>query len=295
MRGRDFEKILKAIPETGGYTYRKILQVDLNHNQCTVLKSDPEGWQPGEGLLSVQMERFAKEGAVHPDDVERFVDFTRIEQLRRRPEPGQDALTLIYRRRVAEGGYRWNLMEVIPDRAEEAQYAILCVKDVHDVLQEGFEREGLGERSRELLQSLEERAYIISSLSTLFFSTYYMDLEQDSFRAVNQLRRVGDVLGDEVNCSAALQLYANHFIHPDDREEYLNIMNVRNLQENLRWWQPYVAVEYRRLSEDPSAKPDEYSWVRATAVLARTAGDDVPRTAVYVAQDISGGRRRASE
>lgn len=277
--------------ETGGYTYRKILQVDLHHDRCTVLKSDPDGWQPGEGSLAAQTERFARGGAVHPDDVERFICFTRPEQLRRKPGAGQDALSLIYRRRVAEG-YRWNLMEVIPDRVDDARYAILCVKDVHDVLQEGFEREGLGERSRQLLRSLEDREYIISSLGTLFFSTYYVDLAQDSFRAVTQLRRVGDVLGDEVNYTAALQLYANHFIHPEDRAEYLSIMDVKNLRENLRWWQPYVAVEYRKLSEDPTASPDEYSWVRATAVLARAGGDDMPETAVYVAQDMSGGRRR---
>lgn len=294
MRGRDFEQVIKSVSETGGYTYRKILQVDLNEDQCTVLKSDPEGWQPGEGRLSAQMERFARGGAVHPDDVERFVDFTRLEQLCRRPGPGQDALTLIYRRRVEEG-YRWNLMEVIPDQVEDARYATLCVKDVHDVVQEGFEREGLGERSRQMLQSLEDRQYIISSLSTLFFSTYYVNLEQDTFRAVTQLRRVGDVLGDEMNCSAALQLYANHFIHPDDREEYLKTMSIHNLRQKLRWWQPYVAVEYRKLSENFTGVEDTYGWVRATAVLARTGEDDMPKTAVYVAQDMTGSKHRAND
>lgn len=289
----DIEKILGTIPETGGYTYRKILQVDLESDSCTVLKSDPEGWQPGEGSLSLQMERFARGGAIHPEDVERFVDFTRPAQLCRMPAPGQDALSLIYRRRV-EGGYRWNLMEVVPDRVEKMRYAILCVKDIHDVLQEGFEREGLGERSRELLRNLEDRDYIISSLSSLFFSTYYVDLAQDSFRAVTQLRGVREVLGSEVSCSGALRLYANHFVHPEDREDYLRVMNVRNLRENLRWWQPCVAMEYRKLSEDPAVGPDVYSWVRATAVLARTGQDDMPETAVYVAQDISGGKRRAS-
>lgn len=292
LEGRDFEKIRKAMPESGGYTYRKILQVDLEHDRCKVLKSDPEGWQPDDGPLSAQTEQFARGGAIHPDDVERFVAFTRPDQLRRKPRQGQDTLDLIYRRKV-EGGYRWNLMEVIPDRADQARYAILCVKDVHDVLQEGFERDGLGARSRELLHSLEDREYIISSLSTLFFSTYYVDLGQDSFRAVTQLHRVGDVLGNEVNCTAALQLYANHFVHPEDRGEYLSVMNIQNLRNSLRWWQPYVAVEYRKLPEDPAAGLDKCSWVRATAVLARAGEGDLPQTAVYVAQDMGVGRHRA--
>lgn len=135
----------------------------------------------------------------------------------------------------------------------------------------------------------DDLPYIISGLSRLFFSTYYINLEHDTFRPVTQLRRVGDVLGDEVNCTAGLQIYANHFIHPDDREEYLRVMSVDNLRRELRWWNPFVAVEYRKPADDPAG--GGWAWVRATAALARTGSDDAPLTAVYVAQDISGGRR----
>ena len=138
---------------------------------------------------------------------------------------------------------------------------------------------------------MEDWAYIISSLSSLFFSTYYLNLEQDTFRAVTQLRRVGDVLGNEVNCTAALQIYASHFIHPEDREEYLRVMSMENLRESLRWWQPCAAVEYRRLEEESGAPANSWRWVRASVVLARVGPDDTPQTAVYVAQDITGGRR----
>lgn len=539
--------------DSGGYTYRKILYVDLERDVCDVLKSDAESWQPEHGAMSVQMERFAQSGAIHPEDAERFIDFIQPQHLRlalRRKKPRN----LLYRRQMG-ADYRWNLIEVIPDQDEEERFAILCIKDVHDVLREGLEREGLtlrgqeiirslGERnsniytidlntgdadpirvdgrmvegadfhpapweelmerhiadhlhtgyleefrrrfsvtglrrakaegrqkeellcqwhsgedyryisitayfSRELKeksytvlaiqdvdertrgelaqarrdmqmaavlqsrfkmmntvhldsglcermdltkpagfdnvrtgdyttyiqraassyvhpddaeqfqavlgldhlrekaeatedyaeevciyrqqgdpvrwielrviysrredqvmvnilgqdvtreksreessrQALEDRAYIISSLSSLFFSTYYVDLDQDTFRTVTQLSRIGDVLGNEVNCTAALRVYANHFIHPDDREEYLRIMSVGYLREKLRWWQPCVAVEYRKMSDEPGAAPDSWSWVRATAILARTGTDDMPKTAVYVAQDIGDGRR----
>lgn len=141
------------------------------------------------------------------------------------------------------------------------------------------------EKNRDDLR--DDLAYIINGLSRLFFSTYYIDLTQDTFRAVNQLRRVENVLGDEVNCTAGLQIYANHFIHPDDRAEYLRVMDVNHLRQELRWWQPCVAVEYRR----PADVPGGWGWVRATAVLARADVNDLPLTAVYVAQDISGGRR----
>lgn len=539
--------------DNGGYTYRKILHVDLERDYCEVLKSDAGSWQLERGPLSVQMERFAESGSIHPEDVARFVDFIQPGQLRRAVRQ-ERVPSMLYRRQMEEG-YRWNLIEVIPGQGGDGRFAILCIKDMHDVLQEGLERGGLTLRGQEIIrslgernfniytidlntgdadsirvdgsmaeggdfhtasweelmeaqiaahlhegyldefrrrfsitglrrikaagrqkeeflcrwrsgeecryisitayfsrgskgkdytvlaiqdvdertrmelartqrdmqlaailrsryrmlntvhldsglcervdltrpadfdnvltgdytayiekaassyvhpddaeefwaalsldhlretaqatedyaeevcvyrqqgdpvrwielrvlysrredqvmvnilgqdvtrkkreeessrQALEERAYIISSLSSLFFSTYYMDLEQDTFRAVTQLSRVGDVLGNEINCTAALQIYANHFVHPDDREEYLRIMSVDYLREKLRWWQPHVAVEYRRMSDEPGAAPDSWSWVRATAVLARAGTDDMPRTAVYVAQNIDDGRR----
>ena len=101
---------------------------------------------------------------------------------------------MIYRRKVGDD-HRWNLMEVIPDRHEGTSSVTLCVKDVDAMVREGAEREGLAVRSQEMLQSMEDRAYIISSLSSLFFSTYYVDLEHDTFRSVNQPGRIGDVLG----------------------------------------------------------------------------------------------------
>lgn len=144
-------------------------------------------------------------------------------------------------------------------------------------------------------EEMDDWAHIIGSLSSLFFSTYYLDLEHDTFRPITQLNRVGDVLGDEVNCTAALMIYANHFIHPDDRSEYLRVMNVENLRNTLRWWQPCAAVEYRLINEGAGADSGPCGWVRASALLARTGPDDQPQTAVYVAQDITGGRRGGAD
>lgn len=134
----------------------------------------------------------------------------------------------------------------------------------------------------------DELSDIIGSLSRLFSSTYYVNLEQDTYRAVIQLRRVGDVLGNEVNYTSAIRIYAQYFVHPEDQAEYLQAMDVENLRRELRWWQPCVAVEFRKLPDD--AGSDNCGWVRATAVLAQNDGDDMPKTVVYAAQDISGSR-----
>lgn len=141
-------------------------------------------------------------------------------------------------------------------------------------------------------QNLQESAYIISSLSSMFCSTYYADLESDTFQVVTQISRVGTVLGDKVNCTAALQVYAENFIHPDDRAGYLATMNVERLRRVLGWWNPYEVYEYRKL---PEGDTEKQGWIRATAVLARSDTQGRPKIVLYVAQDVTESKRKEAQ
>lgn len=259
--------------------------VHLESGQCELL--DLTQADGAENASLEDYERyFQKElEKVHPDDRAEFQTVLALDHLRKQAAGTEDFEEEVCLYRLRSGPERWIERRVIYSRAGEQVMVNILGQDVT--------RQKQQEQAR--LRTLEDRAYIISSLSSLFFSTYYIDLEQDTFRPVVQLRRVEDVLGDEVNYSAGLQIYANHFIHPDDRAEYLRVMNVENLRESLRWWQPYEEVEYRLLPEEPDSEGNGCRWVRATAALARTGEDDRPKTAVYVAQDITGGKHRAAE
>lgn len=219
---------------------------------------------------------------VHPEDTERYWSTLALEHLREKARQVEDYAEEVCVYRTREEPTRWIELRVIYTRWESRVSVNILGQDVTRMKQQ--------EESQ--LHSLAERDYMLSSLSTLFFSTYYVNLLQDTFRAVTQLRRVEDLLGEEVNWTAGLQIYAQHFIHPEDREAYLQVMSIENLRKTLRWWQPYVAVEYRTLPDLPGE--GEGQWVRATAVLAQTGDDDLPATAVYVAQSLSNTRRPAS-
>jgi len=215
----------------------------------------------------------AAAGHLHPQDAERVRSMLSLEHLREIAECVRDHGEEVCQYRLKGETERWVEMHVYYSRQEGEVTVNLLGQDITEEKKEEDAR----------LQSLEDQAYMITSLSSMFFSTYYMDVERDTFRAVTQQRRVGELLGDEVNCTAALELYANYFIHPEDREKYLSIMNMSYLRENLRWWKPYLTVDYRRMQEGD--KPD--SWVRATAIMARSGSDDMPKTVVYVARDIT--------
>lgn len=269
-RGRQLAAILQG-------RYQMLTCVDLDNGMCERRDlSCPGG--PVRSMTGPYGRYIdgALNGFVHPEDAEEFRSTLSLEHLRERAAGvvGQAEECCQYRLR---GGTeeRWIRIQVLYARVEGQVMVNLLGRDVTEEMR----REGLR------LQAMEDRGDMIAALSRLFFSTYYIDLARDTFRAVTQQRRVGDVLGDEINCTAALQLYASHFVHPDDRANYLAVMNIRNMRENLRWWKPSVTVAYRRL---PDGGEGPCMPVRATAVLARSGPDDLPETVVYVAQDISG-------
>lgn len=129
----------------------------------------------------------------------------------------------------------------------------------------------------------KKTASIISSLSSMFFATYYINLEKDTFQPVTQVEEVGNVLGDERNYTQGINTYAQKFICPEDREEYLNCVDRQNLLNALRNGQTFIATEYRKMPDEKNQR----TWTRATVVLAQTAEDGSPRRAVYVAQDVT--------
>lgn len=214
---------------------------------------------------------------VHPEDAARYYSSLSLEHLRKKAESVEVCAEEVCQYRLRGTPVRWLEQHVIYSRKDGNVIVNILGQDITAKKQE----------EQMQLQALQDRSYIISSLSSLFFSTYYVDLDQDTFRAVSQLGKMGDILGSEVNCTAALRVYADNFVHSDDRADFSEIMNIPNWRSSLRWWQPYVTFTYRQMPETSDTPPEKYRWIRATAVLAQTGDDDLPKTVVYVAQDIT--------
>lgn len=263
--------------------YQIMNTVHLENGQCERLhltgSANPQSSLVGDYDYHVQQ---AIARHVHPEDATDYYNFLSLDHLRKKAASMEDYTEEVFQYRTQEEPVRWIEQHVI--------YSLQNGKKVVNILGHDITKEKSQEAAR--LQALQDRAYIISSLSSLFFSTYYMDLERDTFRAVTQLGKVGDVLGSEVNCTAALQIYAENFVHPEDREEFLSVMNIQNFRQSLRWWSPSVTATYRKMPEEGKDNAENYQWVRSTAALAQIGEDDLPKTAIYVAQDITETRLR---
>lgn len=217
--------------------------------------------------------RKALKESVAEADKESFKEALLLERLREKAEAVQD-----FQEEICQYRHKGNPMLWVE---EHVLYIRQGKKTIVNILGRDITAEKLAEEKAR--RDSLEKAAIINSLSSMFFATYYMNLENDSFRPVTQKTEVGNVLGDERNCTQALQTYAQKFVHPDDREEYLEQISYQKLLHTLSREHPLLAFEYRMVPDSNNRK----AWIRATVVLAETASDGRPKRALYVAQDVT--------
>lgn len=224
----------------------------------------------------------ALDSTVHPEDREKFRNILGLEHMRKRAGDTKNYSEEICQYRKKGDVTCWLEQHVIYIRSGERVLVTLFGRDVTE------------EKNREEqhLKVVQEQTDIINSLGSMFFATYYADLEHSVFRSVTQLEEVGRLFGKETDYTAAQRLYAENFVHPEDRADYLYTMSIRNLRQVLRPEQPFVTFAYRKMPKDPDTDPENYEWIRATAVMARTNPDGTARGIVYAAQDVTESKRK---
>ncbi len=224
----------------------------------------------------------AAEGVVHEADRERFLNTFGLANLRRRAEDVQKTQEEICEYRIKGSETMW------------VEEHIFFLRQKGQVLVNILGRNATEEKSREERTSLEQRrrAAIIGSLSSLFFASYYVDLEEDTFQTVSQCREVREILGSKRNYTEGIHAYAKTFVHPEYREEYLKTFDFQRLARELTPEHPFAAMEYRKLNGGYDYVKE--GWVRATMILADGKGGSAG-TALYVAQDVTASKRKEEE
>ncbi|MDO5350622.1 MAG: response regulator, partial [Lachnospiraceae bacterium] len=234
----------------------------------------------GEGNLNSRREgvhddyiQRALDQVVAEEDKESFRKTFLLENLRKRAEDTQDYKEEIYQYRYKGFPMRWIEAHILYIRQGKKMVVNILGRDIT------AEKQAEEQARKDSLEKIS----IINSMSSMFFATYYIDFENDSFRPVIQKAEVGSVLGDERNYTQAARMYAEKFIHPDDREEYLKHVDHQRLMDTLSRKHPLTAFEYRTAPDLKKRK----AWIRATVVLAEMTSDGRPKRALYVAQDVT--------
>ena len=224
----------------------------------------------------------ALDNVVNPEDAQAFRSVMSPEHLYRRAAGVQDYFEETCQYRMVGNSLQWLEQHVIYSRQGSRISVNILGRDVT--------REKLEEELR--LKEEQEQDNIIRTLGSMFFATYYADLQEDSFRSVTQTKEPEKDLWDNTNYEEGLKNYAEHFVHPDDREEYLDVMSRKNLRRTLSRKNPYVTFAHRKLPDNPNTRPDEYGWIRSTAVMAQADAEGKSSSIVYAAQDVTESKRK---
>ncbi len=263
--------------------YSVMTTVYLENGQCErIWINEESGMQKVRTGNYHQYFQKALDFTVHPDDAEAFRNVMSPEHLYQKAAGTRDYFEEICQYRMAGTSLQWIEQHVI--------YARKGKRISVNILGRDITREKIEEEKR--LKAEQEQVDIIRTLSGMFFATYYADLVRDTFRDVTQLPDVKKVLGGKVDYATGIQAYAENFVHPDDREEYLNVLSIQNLRQTLSKKRPYVTLAYRKLSDDPNIKPEEYGWIRGTAVMSQADADGKAKSIVYAAQDVTESKRK---
>lgn len=225
----------------------------------------------------------ALETLVCEEDAQTFRDTMSLAIIRQRALETMDYAEDVCQYRTREQPPRWLEQHVIYSRQAGEILVNILGRDITNEKDREAHRQ---EKDREKLD-------IIRSLSGMFFATYYVSLEEDTFQSVTQLQEVSEFLGERVGYSSSIQAYAKRFIYGEDREEYLHTMSRENLRNSLGGSRPFLAVEYRKLpAPGEDAPPDRCGWIRATAVLVRSSSQGRPLTVLYAAQDVTESKQK---
>jgi len=254
--------------------FRVMNSIDLDSGICERIyfnESDsPDRIKTGDYDSNVR--RAAKE-MIHEEDMEAFLKLLSIDNLRKKAEKVDDFLEEAGQFRCRGPKEKWIEEHLFMLRQDKTVMVNILGRDITE------------EKQKEVTDISEkrERNQIIDSMSSLFFATYYIDLETESFRAVTQ--EADNEIKEKKNCTEAFRAYAERYVHPDDREEYLQKICCENMKKTLSPEHRFFALEYRKIANKDGEDMD-HEWIRATVVLAEMKNGK-PDKVLYVVQDVS--------
>lgn len=136
-------------------------------------------------------------------------------------------------------------------------------------------------------QSLVERANIISSLSTLYFCDYFVDLDKGTYQELDSTPWARDVLEEyrHLTPEEIAEKLLPIVVTPDFRKDFASFANFSTLKARLRN-HPSISLEY--ISSNSG-------WCRAIFIPVKKDAEGFPTQVVFAIQDINEEKHKELE
>ena len=182
---RDSDSDINAVSEAMSalsIIYYKILKINLTNDTFEIVKAD-ENEKPDDSATKITdwWRTFADAGNVHEEDIEEYRQFTDPKRITDYfCSSKKIRMSCRYRRKHADGGYRWAQMDLVPAKGFSRENAemILFVKDVHE----------------EHMSELRHRQELVDNFNrdalTLLYNRHKFNEDLDSIKNGSKLKSV---------------------------------------------------------------------------------------------------------
>lgn len=262
--------------------YDTMCTVDLNSGiyEQIYLKDNDKLDNTTRGDYNLFIQKTIDDGLVYEDDIATFQNYLLLDNMRKKAEDDDDSAEIIFEYRMKTPKVVWLQVQTLFVHQDNGVIANILSRDITErKLKEAEEK-----------KEKQDWSYIINSMSSMFFATYYIDLAADTFRIIKQTSKSGNILSITQNYNEAISTYSQHSVHANDREEYIETLGLPNLLSSLSLHHPYVAIEYQRIKKKGNVIKGN-GWIRATVILVETK-NNIPTKALYVEQDVTESKRK---
>ena len=183
---------------------------------------------------------------VHPDDLQMFLEksdyLVCIEELEKSPNYKFEFRTLY------EGKEEYYRIK-FAYKPDDHGIVILGLLNIDQQVRREMETASLKEEVK-YKDRIEEELKIISGLANDYVSLYTIDLESDSYKIymiTEEAREVKPIVESSHSLSSNMRLFANEFIHEEDRDKILrfaDVEQIRQVLENTRSYKVMVRRNY---------------------------------------------------
>ncbi len=162
---------------------------------------------------------------------------------------------------------------MICDATFESERRDLLYQTVNQSLSDTKQVNSELEKTNEMLQS---EMNIISAISSVFFATYSIDLEHNTFTEVRSEEKTRQVVGGEGAADKALELIRKYLVSPEYEEREREFLELSTLNERMK---NRIIISDEFLGKD-------FGWLRSNFVAQERDGKGTLKKVLYVTREI---------
>lgn len=250
--------------------YIKVLRIDLETESFEEVQLNDDESSKKNGYskkISEWMKNFAILGNVHPLDIEKYLEFVNIDNIKREFDSGKDSVSLLYRRKT-KNEFRFSRM-VIQKSTEydnDNKIVILRLEDIDDDIK--AEKEISYQKS------------VTSALVDVYFTCLYINADDNSYRKVYVSDDFDASVPDKGQMENIMDIYIKSLVIPNDVDMFLKKFSVDEIKKRLCDEKSYD-YEYWAMVHGQKI------WCRICAILVDSHKDGSPKHIIVGMQDVT--------